>query len=290
MIDWHHLFGLTLKDYLTESNYEVELEKSLSLQQQYLDVVIIKKSEGKPLKEVPDGLDNLSEHNLLTYKSLWEPLDSWAISELISSYVIYRKQVSPSLNKLLPPEQFRLYAVSTRYPQQLIRQIKERQKSLVAGLNLDLATVDAISGQAVKKIVPGVYEINYVTNDVIRLIVTSEISKQEQNALWHLYSGVADNFAYGNSHYRWHHSKGKQLLNQLYELYLKEEVVMPYTWEDFDRDYAKAHVHLLSPQERLSGLPVEERLSGLPVEEVFKHFGLPPEVIKEYLSEHKKPH
>ncbi|RKZ93571.1 MAG: hypothetical protein DRR19_00640 [Candidatus Parabeggiatoa sp. nov. 1] len=113
MIDWHHLFGL-------ESNYEVELEKSLSLQQQYLDVVIIKKSEGKPLKEVPDGLDNLSEHNLLTYKSLWEPLDSWAINELISSYVIYRKQVSPSLNKLLPKEHFRLYAVSTRFPQQII--------------------------------------------------------------------------------------------------------------------------------------------------------------------------
>ncbi|RKZ93570.1 MAG: hypothetical protein DRR19_00635 [Candidatus Parabeggiatoa sp. nov. 1] len=96
--------------------------------------------------------------------------------------------------------------------------------------------------------------------------------------------------AYGNNHYCWHHPKGKQLLNQLYELYLKEEVVMPYTWEDFERDYAKAHVHLLSPQERLSGLPVEEILNLPPVEEVFKHFGVPPEVIKEYLSAHKKPH
>ncbi len=90
---------------------------------------------------------------------------------------------------------------------------------------------------------------------------------------------------------------------------------MPYTWEDFDRDYAKSHVHLLSPEERLTGLPVEERLrglpveerlrglpaedrlrglpaeerlKGLPVEEVFKHFGLPAEVLNKYLSEHQK--
>jgi hypothetical protein len=289
MIDWHHLFGLTLKDYLTESYYEVELEKYLSLQQQYLDVVIIKKSEGKPLEEMPDGLDNLSEHNLLTYKSLWEPLDDWAIHELINSYVIYRKQVSPSSKNLLPPENFQLYAVATRFPQQLVGQIKAYQKSLVAGLNLDSATIEAISKQAVKPIMPGVYEINCVMK-MIRLIVTSDISKQKHNALWHLYSGVADNFAYGNSYYRWHHSKGKQLLNQLYELYLKEEIVMPYTWEDFDRDYAKAHVHLLTPEDRLSGLPVEDRLRGLPVEEVFKHFGLPPEAIKKYSPEHKKPH
>jgi hypothetical protein len=153
MIDWHHLFGLTLKDYLTESNYDVELEKDLSLQQQYLDVVIIKKSEGKPLKEVPDGLENLSQHNLLTYKSLWEPLDNWAINELISSYVIYRKQVSPSLNKLLPTENFRLYAVCTRFPQQLTRQIKAYQNSLVGGLNLDQYALKAIMKEAVKQIV-----------------------------------------------------------------------------------------------------------------------------------------
>jgi hypothetical protein len=53
----------------------------------------------------------------------------------------------------------------------------------------------------------------------------------------------------------------------------------------------------LPAEERLKGLPVEEilnwlpvneRLKGLPVEEVFKHFGLPPEVLKKYLSEHQK--
>jgi len=168
MIEWHNLFALTLRDYLTDSNYEVDSEKYLSLQEQYLDVVIIKKSEGKPLQEVPDGLEDLSFHNLLTYKSVWEPLDSWAIDELISSYVLYRKQVSPSLNKLLPRKNFRLYAIATRFAQQLTSQIKKYQKSLVASLNLELPQINTILRQAIKPIAACVYEI-FWGNNAIRL-------------------------------------------------------------------------------------------------------------------------
>jgi len=293
MIDWHHLFGLTLKDYLSDSDYEVELEKSLVLQQQYLDIVIIKKSEGKPLQKTLDGLDNLSQHNLLTYKSLRELLNAWTINELISSYVIYRKQVTPFSDQLLPSESFRLYAVCTRSPQQLTSQLKKRQKSMIADLDIELATLNAISKQAIKAIVPGVYDISWGTN-VVRLIVTSLVSRQEHNALWHLYSGVAENFVYGNSHYRWHYERGRQLLNQLYEMYSREEIVMPYTWEDFDRDYAKAHVHLLSPEERLDGLvasevlsrfAASERLSGLKPAERLS--GLTPQQIEDYLKQLK---
>ena len=41
---WHRTFGLTLMDLLANSNYEVELEKELSLKKQYLDVVIIRRT------------------------------------------------------------------------------------------------------------------------------------------------------------------------------------------------------------------------------------------------------
>jgi hypothetical protein len=44
----------------------VELEKELSLKKQYLDIVIMRRTRGKPLKEIPVGLENLTEHNLLT--------------------------------------------------------------------------------------------------------------------------------------------------------------------------------------------------------------------------------
>ena len=47
MIDWHHLFGWTLTDYFRNSNYQVNLEKDLSIKPQQLDVLIIEKSEGK---------------------------------------------------------------------------------------------------------------------------------------------------------------------------------------------------------------------------------------------------
>jgi len=116
MIEWHRLFGLTLMDFFTDSFYEVELEKDLSIQEQFLDVIILKKSEGKPPAELPDGLENLSDYNLITYKSLREPLDDWALDELIGYYTMFRKQASPTLKELLPIEAFQLYAVCTRRP------------------------------------------------------------------------------------------------------------------------------------------------------------------------------
>ncbi len=67
MIDWHRLFGLTLMDLFTDSPYVVELEKDLSFKQQRLDVVIIEQGEGDFQGELPDGLENLGPHNLLTF-------------------------------------------------------------------------------------------------------------------------------------------------------------------------------------------------------------------------------
>jgi hypothetical protein len=57
-------------DVLANSNYEVELEKELSLKKQYLDVVIIRRKMGESLIEMPVGLEPLAAHNLLTYKFL----------------------------------------------------------------------------------------------------------------------------------------------------------------------------------------------------------------------------
>lgn len=123
MLNWHRLFGLALIDYFLDSPFVVELETDLSVTEQLLDVVIIEQEDGEFNGELPDGLDNLSRHNLLTYKSLHQPLDAWALDELLGHYVNYRKQRSPSLQKLLPVEDFRLYGVSTREPQKLKREV-----------------------------------------------------------------------------------------------------------------------------------------------------------------------
>ncbi|OQY57843.1 MAG: hypothetical protein B6245_14935 [Desulfobacteraceae bacterium 4572_88] len=67
---WHRLFGLTLTDFFSDSSYTVEVEKDLSLKQQYLDVIVIRKTEESLSEdEIPDGFENLKAHNLITYKS-----------------------------------------------------------------------------------------------------------------------------------------------------------------------------------------------------------------------------
>ena len=44
MTAWHRLFGITVTDLFTGSPYRVELEKDLSLKQQFVDAVIIEKT------------------------------------------------------------------------------------------------------------------------------------------------------------------------------------------------------------------------------------------------------
>src|SRR5208282_146040 len=118
-MNWHRLFGLLLTDFFADSPFDVELEKDLSVKKQILDVVILRKRQGRFAGRLPDGFGELAPRNLLTFKSYWEPLDDWALKELTGHYVNYRKQVSPSLESLLPEEDFRLYAVCSRSPHKL---------------------------------------------------------------------------------------------------------------------------------------------------------------------------
>jgi hypothetical protein len=72
---------------------------------------------------LPDGLEGLRPHNLVTFKSHRETLEAWTMKELVSHSVAYRKLVSPSPSELLPEDQFGLYAVTARFPRQLASQV-----------------------------------------------------------------------------------------------------------------------------------------------------------------------
>ena len=104
--DWHRLFGLLLTDFFTGSSFIVEVERDLSEQQQFLDVVILRRGRGRFAGRLPDGLDDLTEHNLITFKSHHEALDAWAMKELIGHYVAYRKLVSRSPSRLVARRSF----------------------------------------------------------------------------------------------------------------------------------------------------------------------------------------
>src|SRR5438105_15396520 len=146
------------------------------MKKQLLDVVILRKGQGRFTGRLPDGLDNLATHNLITFKSHQEALDDWALKELTGHYVNYRKQVSPSPEKLLPEAEIHLYAVCSRFPHNLA--------------NLaDWRPVQA-----------GVYECRRGT-DMIRVVVLGELPQTGNNAPLHLLSANPELVEFGASHY-----------------------------------------------------------------------------------------
>lgn len=294
---WHRLFGITLSDLFAGTPWRVELEKELALRSQLLDIVIIEHGPGTAGAaglELPDGLEGLRAHNLLTYKSQHEALDAWAIDELIGHYVNYRKLLSAS-RRLPAAETFQLYAVATRFPAKLA------------------AGVPCIPTPR-----EGVFDIPWGTRHV-RLIVLGAIAKHPRNAPWELFSGDMDRLRHGVAHYRARTPQAAALLHELYLRYRLELPTMAYTLDDFARD---SHRHVLEhltpeerraflrqmppeerrdflqhmspeerrdflrqmpPEERLNGLPPEERLRGLPPEERLR--GLTPEDLRK-LKDH----
>ncbi len=118
-IPWHELLGKALTDALIGLPYSVSTEEELALRSQRLDVLIIEQASAAgsdprrtnappqarnvpPAPEHhrpddfqrPDGLEDLAAHNLLSFKAAGAPYDAWALEELNSHYVTYRKLAS----------------------------------------------------------------------------------------------------------------------------------------------------------------------------------------------------
>jgi hypothetical protein len=245
----HRLFGLSWIDFFQGTDMGVETETDLSLKQQFVDLVLIRKGPGIIPRPLPDGFEELAEHNLVTFKSHQEALDPLALFELIGHYVNYRKQSSPSLHELLPENNFRLLAVCARYPVQLARQV------------------------TLTPLREGVYDVRLGTL-TIRVIVVNQLPLAEHNAILHLFSARVELLRYAHEHYRPHSRETSSLLYKLFQAY-SEEPDMPDKLKEFVRETIDELLKSLPAEERLKGLPAEERLKGLPAEERLK--GLPAE-------------
>jgi hypothetical protein len=246
----HRLFGLSWIDFFRGTPVGVETELDLSLKQQFVDVVLIRNGPGPIPRRVPDGFEELTPHNLLTFKSHQEALDAWALAELVGHYVNYRKQSSPSLNDLLPEADFRLFAVSARFPQNLAAQV------------------------ALTPLRQGVYEVR-VLGLCIRVIVAKELPREEHNAMLLLFSAREELLQYAREHYRPHSPETSTLLYELFRAY-SEDPTMPDKLKEFVRQ---------SIEELLKSLPAEERLKGLSAEEVLR--ALPEETREELVRRFK---
>jgi hypothetical protein len=264
----HRLFGLSWIDFFQGTTIGVETEMDLSLKQQFIDLVLIRKGPGPIPRPLPDGFDDLAAHNLVTFKSHQEALDGWALCELVGHFVNYRKQASPSLQDLLPETDFRLFAVCARFPQNLVPL------------------------GALRPLREGVYDMLLLTL-AIRVIVVAQLPQVEHNAMLHLFSAREELLRYGREHYRPHSPDTSTLLYELFKAY-SEDPAMADKLKDFVRQSIDELLQSLPAEERLKGLPAEELLKGLPAEERLKGLSaeevlraLPPET-REALARHLK--
>jgi len=266
MIKWHRIFGAVLCDFFDGSAYTVELEKDLSLKQQFLDVVILHKrpnptSTAKPL-QLPDGLDNLRDHNLLTFKSHQETLNRYALYELYGHFINYCKQLDNQQIRV-DFDNCQLYAVCAMYPHKLFTQGEFKQLQA------------------------GVYECKVLEYST-RILVTREMSPHAHNAIWQLFSGNATQFASGAKHYGVHRMRRNELMRRIFRHYQLEELFpMAYTLEQFEKDLhedmlndlteweimramqtlpVEKRLEGISEEKRLHGIPTEKRLEGIPTE------------------------
>jgi hypothetical protein len=227
----------------------VEMEKDLSLKKQLLDVLLIRKDAEVPDCRLPDGFEDWAHFNLVTFKSHAEKLSVWTLLELVGHYVNLRKQVSPSMDEedLLPAEQFRLYAVSARYPQQLAGQL----------------------GTGLRPIMTGVYEAT-VWGLRIRIVVSNQLPEREHNALLLLFSTRGESLVYGSRNYQLHSRSSSTLLLQLLRRIQGEIEAMSITLEEFARQSIDELLKELPAKKRLEGLSDEERLEGLSAEQILR--------------------
>jgi len=124
------------------------------------------------------------------------------------------------------------------------------------------------------------------------MIVLNQLPPTEKNALWNLFSGAPRQVRFGAGHYHWHRGDHSTITNQLDETYVQEGMIMPYTYEDFYRDWIDEHKDQLlkrvAPEDMLKYLSPEEIFKRFSVEERLK--GLSPEEIETYLNTLREQH
>ena len=244
-IPWHRLLGMMLTDFFAGSPFHVEAERDLSFKAQLLDILIVRKDAGGVVPPLPDGLrDSLVSHNLISFKSFRDTLGDWTLKELTGHYVNYRKQVSPSMNDLLPEEEFRLFALSAHYPQGLAAQV------------------------TLTKVQEGVYDC-WRGTDRFRVVVLNQLPLVPNNSPLHLFSGQDERVGFGMSRFSTQTNISTMLI-RLFEKYRQEGAEMKQSDEEFRREFYRDYFKGQSPEEVLKTLSPEERLRVFSPQEVLK--------------------
>ncbi|WPL18996.1 hypothetical protein Thiowin_04100 [Thiorhodovibrio winogradskyi] len=337
-IPWHELLGKALTDALIGLPYSVSTEEELALRSQRLDVLIIEQapaagSDGSdPRRRVagghlertnaphqarnvlpapefhpndlerPDGLEDLAAHNLLSFKAAGAPYDAWALEELNSHYVTYRKLASiralPHQPARLPQRPIRdehpVSDTDQRSPQSPAGDARDQQpvsepdtayRLLPAADFRSYAVATHFPRKLIKQLPPGscqrgqqpgLYTLRAGTREV-RLIVINDLRDLPHNAPWRLFCSNKAQQRAALQQYHPHSEIGLHLYSLLAH-HLLGDGTMAHTFEDMQREaheWLKDSIRKLDPDEVLQCYAPEERLKGLEPEDRLK--GLDPE-------------
>lgn len=168
---------------------------------------------------------------------------------------------------MLGEDDFQLFGVATRFPRNLAGQVE------------------------MKPLKQGVYEVLRGT-DRIRIIVLSEVPRENRNVIWHLFSGLPEMVRYGASQYKKRAEDMSTIINKLFEKYNLEGLKMPYTMEDFRKEIAIEHLNTLTIDEILQHKSADEILQHMSTDDLLRGFlnksprlkGLSINEIKAYLN------
>jgi uncharacterized protein (DUF433 family) len=253
---WHELLGAVLMDFFEGTPYKVTTETDLSVRKQLLDVVIIRKTTGELDRELPDGLAPLANHNLISFKSHQDSFDSWAALELVGHYMNYRKQVSPARGPLLPAEEFRLFGIASRFPENLAKELPFEECA------------------------HGVYDVKCGPIR-IRLLVIRNLDPRPANAMLQLFSVNPEQIQYACEYYHPHHEHTSSIVGNLIRKYRKEDPNMVSTLKEMHRKLMKG----VLVEDRLDGLTPEQILEVFPPEKLLN--AMSPEQIEKYVQKAK---
>ncbi len=119
-LKWHRLGGMVLTPLFNLLGYTTYLEVDLSLKQQLLDVLVVRrenispKDSGLP-KVYWEAFEDFNEHNLISFKSFHESFNGYALMEFHGHAINYQKAKEVDFNKI------NLYAITNHYPRKLLK-------------------------------------------------------------------------------------------------------------------------------------------------------------------------
>src|SRR5262249_48131384 len=121
--------------------------------------------------------------------------------------------------------------------------------------------------------------------DTVRVVVAGELPREPHNAPLHLFSASPELARYGSGTYRLRSEQTSVLITQLFATFKKEGFAVPYTMEDFKRDYVIEHFPEPTPEEQekaVKSVPPKTLLKSVPAERILAT--LSEKQIREYLD------